>query len=388
MIFRNGSRSADAPQELIAMDLSCREFEDRDWPDMVRFYKQFYREDYIFTQRKFFDWNFSSPLRPDSRSGQRLILDGEKIVGIMGMLPWPIQLNGRMELGEYNINLYLDATYRGQGMGQRLLESVCSGYRYSMSNGYATKTLTMYQRIGHVHEWQMARFVRPIQRDACHKLLETSSAYVLLEDTDRCALVKRLEACAARELPSQVSTVERVTRFDARWDEAWEALRGLYGVTTWRSSAFLNWRYIDYPYPLYHCFVTRGGSLATGMIALRLETPATGNVVRIVDLIAGQGDTEGLLSHAEAFARSHEAIFIDYIQSQPRETALLDRTGYADFADAQGVGYIPMDLNPIRHRQIRCLITLVDPQHEARSAEIENGSFYFVKGDGDQDRAN
>ena len=182
--------------------------------------------------------------------------------------------------------------------------------------------------------------------------------------------------------------MERVSRFDSTWDDAWDELRSVYGLTTWRSATFLNWRYIDYPYALYQCFVTRDGSLVTGMIALRLETPAMGNVVRIVDLVAKPGGTESLLLQAEAFARSHNGVFIDYVQGRPREVSLLNRAGYDEFADAQGVGFIPMDLNPMRYRQMRCLITFVDPDRKLRSSEIEKGSFYFVKGDGDQDRAN
>src|SRR5687767_12685113 len=95
--------------------ITSRLFEPADWSELVRFYETFYRPGYIYSNRRFFDWAFNSPFAKGS--GQRLLLDLNRIVGIMGCLPWPLQVQGERVLGQCNINLLVDPAYRGQRLG-------------------------------------------------------------------------------------------------------------------------------------------------------------------------------------------------------------------------------------------------------------------------------
>ncbi|HVQ35974.1 MAG TPA: GNAT family N-acetyltransferase [Pyrinomonadaceae bacterium] len=371
------------------MNTLLREFEERDWPDLVRFYEEFYRPGYILTKREFFDWNFCSSLRPDERCGQRLILDDNRVVGVMGALSWPLQVNHRQEIGEYNINLYLDPAYRGQRMGQRLLESVCSGYRYSISSGYHERTLSMYERLGTVYHWNMLRFTKCIDPVVCEALLhDTTSVAGAGEEAGRLA-VRNIRTSSNTVLPQPSFTFERVSRFDADWDAAWEGLRQGYGFTTWRSAEFLNWRYIDYPYPLYECYLARQGAGIAGLVVLRVEPAAFGPVLRIVDLICDAEGRPEILAFCDDFAKQGKVVFIDFIFCGEMDFSQLKAAGYVELSDqSSGATLLPMDFNPLRYRSVLpILVTLRDPEDSA-AAEIERGAFYFVKGDGDQDRAN
>lgn len=370
-------------------ELSVRPFEERDWPDMVRFYEEFYRPGYVFTRRAFFDWNFSSPLRPDDRSGQRLALDGDRIVGIMGSLPWPLQVAGRRELGEYNINLFVDPAYRGSRVGQQLLASVSSGYAYSLTNGYNARTLSMYQRLGRVHHWAMRRFVKCLDADRTEKLLTGSPRFSQLEPEDRAAALDRLRESAALSLGAPELSVAQQRGFDVSWDRAWDEMRGLHGFTTWRSSAFLNWRYVAYPSPLYACFTASPvGSPPRGLCVLRVESPPCGVVVRIVDLVGSAASRRALLAHAQQLAAARSAIFVDYVSAGETDDALLASAGYRELYAPDGAMLLPMDFAPLRHRdQVLALASFLDID-DAGSHEFEAGRFYVVKGDGDLDRAN
>jgi GNAT superfamily N-acetyltransferase len=371
------------------MNTTLRDFEEADWPDLVRFYEEFYRPDYILTKRHFFDWNFFSPLRPDHRCGQRLIVNDSRVVGVMGAVSWPLQVNQKQEIGEYNINLYLDPAHRGQQMGQRLLESVCSGYQYSISSGYNERTLSMYERLGRVYHWPMLRFTRFLDPVVAEELMkETSRITDAGEETSKRA-ASLIGESASVSLPLPTLTFKRIERFDFEWDEAWQQIRAGYGFTTWRSARFLNWRYADYPYPLYDCYLARKSERITGLVVLRVECAPFGSVLRIVDLVSTLEDRLEIFAFVEDFARQRKVVFIDFIFRGQMELSQLDSAGYVELKDeVSGATLLPMDFNPLRYRSLLpILVTLTDRNHPA-VAEIERGDFYFVKGDGDQDRAN
>ena len=370
-------------------DFLLRPFEARDWPDMVRFYEEFYRPGYIFTNPAFFEWNFASPLRPDKRSGQRLALDQDKIIGIIGVLAWPLQVAGAETRGQIPINLYLDPAYRGQPLlGQRLFQSGTFGYRYSLSLGYRARTLSMFKRMGKVYHWHMRRFVKCLDAERATTLLAESPHFTTLGLAEQEAVSSRVQHSTTISTPAPSLIIQRQERFDATWDEAWEEIRQGYGFTTWRTSAFLNWRYIDYPVPLYTCLVARDGARIAGLIVLRIETPPSGTIVRIVDWVAGTRARRDLLAAAEQVAREHTAIFLDYIAAGELDETLLAEAGYQEFSAMNGAMLLPVDFAPIRHRDsILGLVTFLD-RNDPSCTDFDQGRYYFVKGDGDQDRAN
>jgi GNAT superfamily N-acetyltransferase len=370
-------------------EILCREFAEPDWNDTVRFYKEFYGSEYIFTRREFFNWNFFSPLRPDARCGQRVAVDGDKVIGVMGVLAWPLQIQGRPNIGEYNINLYLDPTYRGHRLGQRLLENVCDGYAYSISSGYNERTFSMYERLGRVYHWEMLRLIKCFDAEACQKLMESATRFAELDAPAKRSASALIAESVATTLDAPKLAFEKVKRFDAAWDVAWERIRRSYGFTTWRSAAFLNWRYIDYPYPLYTCHVARDREEIVGLIVLRVEAPQLGTIIRIVDLVCTDEARGEMLAFAERFAKERGAIFMDFIFQGAMDFPLLARSGYRELIErTSGAQLLPIDFNPLRHRDgIQILVTFLE-REDAACAEVERGDFYLVKGDGDQDRAN
>ena len=371
------------------MNAVLRDFEEHDWSDLVRFYEEFYRPDYILTKRDFFNWNFFSPLRPDNRCGQRLIVADNRVVGIMGALSWPLQVNRKQEIGEYNINLYLDPAQRGQRMGQRLLESVCSGYRYSISSGYNERTLSMYERLGRVYHWPMRRFTRILDPVVSEKLMNETVRLAGASDETSKRAASQIRDSASVSLLLPALTFKRIKRFGFEWDQAWEHIRQEYGFTTWRSAKFLNWRYADYPYPLYDCYLARNGERIAGLVVLRVECATFGSVLRIVDLICTDEGRREILAFCEDFARQRDVVFIDFIFRGQVDFSQLEGAGYVELKDELSGGTLmPMDFNPLRYRSMLPILVALTDLNDPAAAEIERGAFYFVKGDGDQDRAN
>ncbi|MCX6995546.1 MAG: hypothetical protein NTV49_00305 [Kiritimatiellaeota bacterium] len=369
-------------------NIVLREFQERDWPDLVRFYEQFYRPGYIFTNRAFFDWNFMSPLRPDTRSGQRLILAGDKIICILGVFAgWPLQVGGKKVVAQSNNNLFLDPAYRGRRLGHALFASAVRETPYNLILGYDERTFSMYGRLGKIRHWRMQRFTRCLNPNAVGQLVRQSPRFEGLRRARQDEVFNLLGA----KLPARVATpepLERISRFGEEWDAAWEDIRAEYGFTTWRSAQFLNWRYIDYPFPLYSCFVARSNGHISGLVVLRLETPSYGPVLRIVDMVALPGMRHNLFASVESLARERGAILIDFIFSGIMDFRFLQTAGYQEYMDATGAALLPMDLNPIRYREAITALVIFRDRNDPASLEIENNRYYVVKGDADQDRAN
>ncbi len=390
---------------------TIRLFRDDDWSAVSHFYESRYREGYILAQRDYFDWAFDrSPFLQDGEHGQRLVADparphGEHVVGVTGESPWPIQIGGERRMSQCTFNVLLDEEYRRSTLGYRLMTRAALGYPFTLAIGVRPIVPRLSARAGRVFSFEMDRWARVLDLDACERLVRASGPYAEMDDAEQTfAPVLLAEAARAPAAPAPPGArLERVERLGADWDAAWERIRPAYGVTTWRSAAFLNWRYADYPYPIYETRVlylpdAHGGERVAGFVALREERPAFGRVLRIVDLVAEEGARGALLALVEREARRRECALVDFVAGGRADEEALAGAGYRTF-DVEGwEGLLPFIMDPPkwRRQRVASLFALPAPAHydTARyghvprpTAEVEAGAFYFTKGDGDLDRA-
>ncbi len=369
-------------------EFTFRNFEERDWPELVRFYEEFYKPGYIFTKREFFDWNFAKPPKIVEGAGQHLILDGDKIIAILGGYPWPLQINGQWEPGISMLNLYLDSAYRGQKLGHKLVENYLTLRSYVMGPGVNPRTLSMYRRLGKLYPWTMRRFSRPLNFTVVSELMKLSPRFLELDEGCKEQAIAQLREHEIVKIQSSPLELQRVERFDEAWDEAWDNIRHHYGYTTWRSAQHLNWRYIDYPHPLYECYFAYDNGQIVGFAVLRNEISEYGHLVRLIDYVAFSEYRKELLICAIEYSRRKGAILLDFFGGGRLDEDLLEQVGFYEPNNPAGATLLPMDFNPIRNRDNMRMFALFQDKNDPRMKEIVEGNFYFVKGDGDQDRAN
>ena len=95
--------------------------------------------------------------------------------------------------------------------------------------------------------------------------------------------------------------MERVSRFDARYDRFWRRQAVRYPVAIWRDSAYLNWRYIEAPGGEYEAFALERQGEILGFVVLRGVSVEGRRRGRILELIAADDEeaiAASLLSHA------------------------------------------------------------------------------------------
>ncbi len=375
-----------------------RLFREDDWPAVAHYYESRYRSGYILSHRTYFDWWFGSPFRPDSRHGQRLVVDPtrapeERVVGACGAVPWPLQVAGEQTAAQCLFNLLLDRQYRRGTLGYRLLSETTYDLPYTMAVGVRPIVLRLMPRVGPTLSFEMHRPVRVLDLDACRSLFEGSSVAERMGVAERTDALDALSAAAAAPCaPAPAGArLERAEGFGDEWDAAWGRIRPHYGTTTWRSAAFLNWRYTEYPYPIYEPHVLRDADgRAAGLVVLREEQPPFGSAVRVVDAVAEGGAMGPLLALVEEEARRRGAAFVDSVVGGRRDGAALAAAGYRELAVEGWESLLPADLNPVRWRKRRITSFLTRPgaaDAEGHPPPEVEGDLYFVKGDSDLDRA-
>jgi len=369
-------------------ELTFRSFEEQDWGDLVRFYEEFYKPGYIFTKREFFDWNFAQPPKIVDGAGQHLILDGKKVIGILGGLPWPLQIKGRFESVISVINLYLDPNYRGRRLGQKLVKDFIVLKNKVMGIGVNPQTFSLYERLGKLVTYAIKRFTRPINPNALSMLMNFNPRYKELTEKHKKHAQLCLKEYGAIEVPSPQLRFKKVERFDDDWDEAWNSIRPHYGYTTWRSAQHLNWRYINYPYPLYECYLAYSNGQIVGLAVLRNETSEYGPIIRLIDYVTLPQYHKEILSYTIEYSRNKGAILIDYFAGGLLNEEFLEQVGFYEPNNRSEATLLPMDFNPIRNRDNMQMFAVFSDRNDPKMQELIEGNYYFVKGDSDQDRAN
>ncbi len=400
---RNTTPSALRPRRGDAARVrpEIRPFREGDWPAVARYYETRYRPGYILSRRDYFDWCFGSPHALADDHGQRLVVDesrpdGDHVVGIGGTMAWPLQAGGEQAMASCTINILLDRDYRKGTLGYRLMKEASLRFPYTVAIGVRPVVLQTIPHAGPAISFEMRRWVRVLGADTCADLARRAPSFERADASGReAALALVAEAAAASDSSAQAEgySLERVARFGPEWDEAWAGVRAGYGTTTWRSAAFLNWRYGAYPFAIYETHVLRdGGGRITGFVALREERPAFGAVLRVVDAVAAPGALGALLALVEAEARRRRVAFVDFMIGGRADTDALRAAGYRTLDIEEGGGcLLPADLNPVRWRDrpIAAMFCF-PPGHGGLDdvlEEVESGSFFFTKADGDLDRA-
>jgi GNAT acetyltransferase-like protein len=177
---------------------------------------------------------------------------------------------------------------------------------------------------------------------------------------------------AARPLPrpSHLSRlagwrVERVTHFDARWDELFARVRGSYRLLVERDARYLEWRYARCPDPRYSLYAVfrrrrligwsvfrqKGERLLWGDALFDPRHP--GAVARLLAAVLAAPEHRGARTVA-AWVSRHPAWW----------PALLDRLGFESRPEPEGLGVVFV---PFEH----------DPEQDFRD------HLYYTMGDGD-----
>lgn len=306
----------------------------------------------------------------------------DNLVGFIGVLPFSINIEGKLENGCALTNWIVLDKYRDSGAGLALMKKIQEfSPKLILSLGINDNVAKIYKAM----KWSV--------------LKETPRwiGLVRKKETINCMLEGKAEPLRyweeINEVPLQTNLiVEQVTDLNSKlWDEFYWSnfARSTIGIA--RNSEFLKWRYLKYPFFKYNTFVTKDDKgNYTGILIFRIEEVLENKKIgRIVEFIAC--DQDSYITLANILVNYDRSIlFYDFYCFSGVSSWGVEAVGFKKVLKSQMDTYVL----PSRFQPLDLVVTdlmaamYVDPKIMKKLNLINEHSWYVTKGDSDQDRPN
>jgi GNAT superfamily N-acetyltransferase len=253
----------------------------------------------------------------------------DRIVGIIGLIPTQLLLNGSKEHTFQAVDLIVDPAYRGKGifsgLGRTLFEgaeSLGAPLVWGFPNENAAPT--WFGRFSW-HQLGTAPFMmKPLRSGLFLRRL-------------RPALRRRfdfpLSSRGGRELPE----IREVERFGPEAGELWSAFAREVGCTLDRSADLLNWRLIDQPESSYRNVGGYEGGALRALVSTTLMRKHNSNICYVMEALSAPGDVPllGRVLRAEIVRAAREGADLALAWCPPGapNRAAFRRAGFLRFPD-------------------------------------------------------
>ena len=362
-----------------------------DLPAILDFIDRTYGDGAPYKDSQRLIWQFfNAPFRHDTKADPTIWIatsTNNRVVGTIGTQDSLAWLKGRSIPASWIVDVMVDPSYRGCGLGHRIHASV-------VKERPTLVTLTMAQATRRIAERAGALTLDTTYQFACPARLSgrTVAKYLRAKSRHRRRLAPFLKAFAGSGIgPSTIAaggrilaaiagssrstkpharfTVEEIDCFPSSYDEFWTRVRALFPAIFDRSSTTLNWRFCTCPQLSYRRFLLRRDGKICGYVVTRVGEATELPIGVIADLLAAPGDSEAL-DALLAVARGNLIPHCEYLEaaaSTPAFVSALKRAGF------------------IQVRTMRPTIVCTSPElREELSKELN--SWHFTKGDHDWDQ--
>jgi GNAT superfamily N-acetyltransferase len=217
-----------------------------------------------------------------------------KIIGFHGRMPTKFNFEGVLKNGYFIHDLYVHPTYREKGMGFWLTVAFAKEIENTSKYFFILVWMTGFNL-----QLQRRRKYFELE-DRIETFKKVLKSKVYLEHFLRSKLLANITSPVVDLilqfldlklwfLPEE--KLQKVTRFDGRFDELMQRVAPKIGITSVRNSEVLNWRYIDRPFPRDTILARSQNDQIKGFVVL-CENPRYKGQGEILDLVADPNDTE------------------------------------------------------------------------------------------------
>ena len=272
-------------------------------------------------------WNWEYLENPSvDKNGKKLpifiaIKDGQ-IAGQICAILSQIKIGDEIHQIAEGVDLVVLPICRGEGIGQKLIQSIAEHYKLYMVISAGAVTRRIYERLGYnkIEPIPIYRRLVKVNRESVfHFLMRKTENHMWLSRiaTIGCriwfdkmislignlliGLRDLLERQTKREYRSEIREVER---FGDEINQLWKTTSHKFKVIVKRDRQYLNWRFPDNTHLDYRSFISARGGETRGYIVLRKPEPIELDIGIIVDLYAAPDDNEtveDLIRHAIDF---------------------------------------------------------------------------------------
>jgi GNAT superfamily N-acetyltransferase len=225
--------------------------------------------------------------------------DNGKIVAHLGRMPNEFIIQGKLHRAYFSHDLLVHPEYRKKGLGLFLTMSLYKAIEEN-SNSFccliwtSELNLDMQRRRGY-YETKAGCYLKVFNpEDIIRRLLKKKTLIRVLSPLLKGILI--LTNWMVINLIPSHRIVTKVNRLDSRFDAFYRTIVCKMGICTNKSSAYLNWKFIDRPFNKTVVFEAREKGNITGYIILAPNLGKEFPEGMIVDIIVDPEDTKTIIS--------------------------------------------------------------------------------------------
>lgn len=344
-----------------------RLYTPEDLPALRQLWAQAFEPEAVNRRETSFRWvTECNPACPDG-APRHLMMDGDTVVGSLGSMPVHFRVFGHPIEMHFSHDLLVDPTYRGFGLGKKLVQSVARASPSLAGGLWMTgPCYALHRKVGWLSVRPFPGHYFVLDAGAVLKRRLSSRIAGLLGPFAHAYLRLFRRSPGRGSLPAY-----EVNRFDGRVDELFERCAGAFGIIAERTHQYLNWKYVESPHVVYRRFMIGDQGSPDGYVVTRRQERGDGHTNGlIVDLLADA-------SKPQAFD-SAIAIAVDALRTDGAEIVYVLSTHVPFRQRLEALGF----------REVSRLQTFVvtGQEHLLSNCNVQDPStWYLTYGDSDGD---
>jgi len=337
----------------------------------------------VFSERlslEYWKWKYQN--NPAGRSLIWLAECNSKIVGHYAIVPVTMKIGNVYVTGSLGSAAATHPNHQGEGVFSSIVNKCCVDaaendipVTYGFSNTSLGPTYRRYERMGRI-----SFIIRMMKVLDWQSVVATYAPSRLFSIAARALGRMTMSRCSSRDL-----SLEKINRFDDRFDALWEEISHDFIVIAKRDKTYLNWRYIDHPSREHTVYAALEDSKILGYCVLAETRHQNLELGLIVDIIGSLGRRNVVHRLIQVAVKHFEERGVDIVTCH-----LSERHPYQGaFVSA---GFIP---HPHRKRALYCAINLrgstIDEKQAYSQALLlsqnqflkKKSNWFMTLGDGD-----
>jgi GNAT superfamily N-acetyltransferase len=302
-------------------------------------YRALYAETFGVTLVEgYFSWKYLN--HPLSLNATTIAcLDG-KVVGALGSIPKAFTVGGSRVIGAHELDMMVKKEYRNLGTFFSLFKFRLETARekgIALSFGLNDRVLRTFAErfLGYRDVDTIPQFLRVLdaRRHAEEKYGGGKRGKLAFLSLSFLILLADLRVRMRTLVSGSPYSLRKRESFDGAFDHLWEKVRGVLDIAVERTSAYLNWRYVENPVRQYEIYTAekRDGALAGFIVFACL--PELRNCGVILELVTAPGEPGAallLLARALSEMKSRgAAAAVAWCFTDQRNTEALRAAGFA-----------------------------------------------------------
>jgi len=270
--------------------VTVRPYQGSDLDSVLRFYSTAFGGD-RGQKEEAFRWIQQNPSLTGDTQNYLLMFSDDRLIGYWGLMPARFFCSSVPFPGLFSQEALIDPAYRGEGLGHVLLDAVNRSGRFMISLWHNQRI----QAIKTKGRWLNVGWYRPLK-----KVFTLRGLVATAWRQDVAGKISSfVSPIAARSVGSEAVAaggfeVEEALRCDREYDELFYRTAAKLGMVSDRTSAILNWKYVDIPHRRYTVLSAKKAGSLRGYLVLRVENRAHFKKGVIVDLLVDPEEPKAL----------------------------------------------------------------------------------------------